>query len=401
MKTAGKRDRHASRASLACTRCKRAKRRCDISQSPGSSQTCTPCRIKNEKCDLRVEDDKRRGKQRQNTKDLQSRIAALEDLIKRNVLVNNDTESWIVPDDQNNPSDDSGEYRLPASPGEELESRQFGSMRQDSVNSPFQPPPRPLARQGSMMSPMNNTVSPGPLKQNHTLPACSPGRDLTSYGTPDGAFGSQHPPSIISDGSSTVIDEVTARAGELKGRDGRKMKFFGATSMFYHGDRDGAPQSSNPSVHDVTSTLSIEAIDAHAEPEPIVMHLLELFFDWQAPHLNVVDRNTFMIHWKLDLEKQDHEDRTFYTPALLYAILSLASLISPDRGVRRYSSSKDGIPGDLFLRKARALLDSEIGNATATTVQAALLVGSWYGAVGQTSLGWIYSGQSISISGSY
>jgi hypothetical protein len=385
VKTVAKRDRHASRASLACTRCKRAKRRCDISQSPGSSQSCTHCKTKNEKCDLRVEDDKRRGKPRQNTKDLQSRIAALEDLIKRN-LPNDDAESWTVPGDRTGTSDESGEYRVPASPSEELELSQFGSMRRHAVESLLKPPPRPITTQNNMMSPMNSTTSPRSWEQNLTLVAISPEPDLASYGTPEGTFGPQQPPSTISDGSSTVIDEVTARVGELKGRDERKMKFFGATSMFYHGDRE-------PPVDDVTSMqLSMEAIGAEAEPEPIVVHLLDLFFDWQAPHLNVVDRTTFMIHWKLDQETQAHNDRTFYTPALLYAILSLASLISPDRGVRRYSSSKDGIPGDKFLRKARALLDIEIRNATATTVQAALLVGSWYGAVGQTSLGWIYSG---------
>ncbi|RFU35508.1 hypothetical protein B7463_g786, partial [Scytalidium lignicola] len=391
-----KTNRHASRASLACTRCKRAKRRCDISQTPAGVQSCSSCRLKNEECEIRIEDDKRRGKQRGKTERLQSRIAALEDLIRRN-LASDDVESWLATNNnQLDSSYESSEYRLAADQVEEPESRRAQPMQHDAAISPQQGPPGVIAMQNSILSPIISTVPLGTPKQSWAAASISPGSDPTTNAAPEAVFGPLKTPSTVSDGSSTVMDEVTARAGELKGRDGKKMQYFGATSMFYHGVQDGAPQLSAESVDDITSRqLSRAAIRADAEPEPIVMHLLDLFFDWQASHLNVVDRDAFMLHRRLDEENPDYDDRTFYSPALLYAIISLASLISPDRGVRRYSSSNGGTPGDLFLRKARALLDMEIGNSTTTTAQAALLVGSWYGAVGHTSLGWTYSGASF------
>ncbi|GKT50690.1 uncharacterized protein ColSpa_10871 [Colletotrichum spaethianum] len=80
------RDRHASRASFACVRCKKDKRRCDISQILGTGdqpdRSCTACRNKNEKCEVRYGEDKRSQRQPNETKVLQRRMQALEEFVR-------------------------------------------------------------------------------------------------------------------------------------------------------------------------------------------------------------------------------------------------------------------------------------------------------------------------------
>ena len=337
-----KRSRHASRSSLACSRCKRAKRKCDLGQSSDGEQSCTSCRLKGEKCDVRVEDDKRRGKnKRATTGDLQSRIAGV------------------------------------------------------SPPPPPPPPAPPAPPQDMMLSPPADVPAFAKPLRPSVLTSTSPNSEPFNSATMQRPKAAQRASSIVSD-SSTVMDEVTARAGELKGCSSKSMHFFGATSMFYHGDQGNHQQPGDATMDDATSSwASSKAADVRfePEPEPIVAHLLELFFSWQAPHLDVIDREAFMLHRELVEANEEFDDRAFYSLALLYAILSLASLISPDGGVRRYSACNGGHPGGTFLKKARTLLDMESERSpNLTTVQAALLVGSWYGAVGQTSLGWTYSG---------
>jgi hypothetical protein len=68
-------------------------------------------------------------------------------------------------------------------------------------------------------------------------------------------------------------------------------------------------------------------------------------------------------------------------------------MISPDRGVKLYSTRQGGIPGDIFFEKAKKLFDEEMRYPSITTVQTALVLGSRYGVLGQNSLGWSYSGK--------
>lgn len=390
---AEKRNRHAARASLACTRCKRAKRRCDVSKTSGGDRSCTSCRLKNEKCDLRIEDDKRRAKHRYTTKELQSRIVALEDFIRKGGS-SDMPELWTADVEDLDSSNDAN-ISTNAVPPEETASQREQSVAFEVANSPQQHLPNGIEGHNDGPSPLSHFR---PLSSANDIREPVPESPTTrSAGRgvmAEGASGVPKAPSTTSEVSSRVMDEVTARAGGLKGHQPGEMQFFGATSIFYHGVENDTPQSSDASFGPRTSKrLSPSEVMAEAEPEPIVEHLLDLFFEWQASQLDVVDRSTFVLHRKMAEENGNYADRTFYSPALLYGILSLASLISPDRGVRRYSSTKNGFPGELFLDKAKALLDMEIGSSTTTTVQAALLIGSWYGAIGQTSLGWTYSGR--------
>ena len=122
-------------------------------------------------------------------------------------------------------------------------------------------------------------------------------------------------------------------------------------------------------------------------------HLLDLFWTYQASHLLVVDRQTFMRHRKMAREGDGTGDRNFYTPCLLYSILALASMISTDKGVRRYSAGSGDSPGDSYNQRARILFDIEIETPTVSTVQAAILIGARYGTFVDNCLGWTFSGK--------
>ncbi|TDZ41119.1 putative transcriptional regulatory protein [Colletotrichum trifolii] len=105
--------------------------------------------------------------------------------------------------------------------------------------------------------------------------------------------------------------------------------------------------------------------DMEPEPEPIVAHLLHLFWEWQSSHLLAVDRRLFTSHRRSWDENGGAGDGNFYSPSLLYAMLSLASMTSPDKGVTalvlgcRYGavtgSSLGAVYNGIALRLARSL----------------------------------------------
>ncbi|KAH0429538.1 hypothetical protein CcaCcLH18_08351 [Colletotrichum camelliae] len=168
--------------------------------------------------------------------------------------------------------------------------------------------------------------------------------------------------------------------------------YLGYTSMFpYLGDDASARDPKATDNAPFANRQPCVPSETHPEPEPIVAHLLDLFWQWQASHLLVIDRDLFVRHRKLWDDSGGDGDRIFYTPGLLYAILSLSSMISLDKGVVRYSASSGGLAGDNFAIRARQLLDLELENPTITTAQTALILGSKFEAAGQTSWGWMYS----------
>jgi len=163
--------------------------------------------------------------------------------------------------------------------------------------------------------------------------------------------------------------------------------------MYIHSEKDYIPKSADRLISQICPDESAKAVlEQFDEPEPIVTHLLDLFWTYQASCLNVVNRNTFCRHRKLYEQDPASNQVSCYSPCLLYAILALASMISQDKGVRKYSTGTGGTPGETFYRKAKVLLELELSRPTATTVQAAVLVGSWFGATGHYSLGWTWSG---------
>ena len=153
---------------------------------------------------------------------------------------------------------------------------------------------------------------------------------------------------------------------------------IGASSAFPYGESQ-LPPPRNAGIADHLARrarLSPSALEDFTEPEPVVEHLLELFWTYQASQVLVVDRQIFLRHHRLARESDGIGNRDFYISCLLYAIMALGSLTSTDKAVRQYSAPPDDIAGDWFDQRARILFEAEMEVPTVTTVQAAILIGS-------------------------
>ncbi|EFQ34192.1 fungal specific transcription factor domain-containing protein [Colletotrichum graminicola] len=388
------RTRHASRASFACVRCKKDKRRCDISQILSSGdqpdRSCTACRNKNEKCEVRYGEDKRSQRQPNETKVLQRRMQALEEFVRN------------VARAEGNPS--SSRDKMDVDSLMEQTQRAF----EDFQNSRTQAIPSP-ANSSSPNTHMTISISPPDDEQAWSKTQLEPvpnslrsasfsaqNRPKVDNLTPDShrsaSFSVPSRPNFdtISDDFPSALEEVSSPAS-IHDFD----PFSDSASLFPYSENAKKTTDPKEEYRPSEKELNIRsrmALETFPEPEPIVAYLLDLFWQWQSSHLLVVDRALFLRHRQIWDRSDGLGDRDFYSPCLLYALLALASMISLDKGVTRYSSQADGVAGEAFAKRARALLELELDHPKITTVQAALILGCRYGSMKDNSLGWMYSG---------
>ncbi|KAJ0163899.1 Nitrogen assimilation transcription factor nit-4 [Colletotrichum tanaceti] len=427
------RDRHASRASFACVRCKKDKRRCDISQilgaGDGPEPSCTACRNKNEKCEVRYGEDKRSQRQPNETKVLQRRMQALEELVK--TVAQADGKAPAAPSKggidadcvleqarqarqaRRHASDDfrrSGARAFPSpagssSPNARMTTISISPPEEERIwtwtsshDEPTKASLRSASFSGQSRRPEVDDLTPPPssLRSSSFSAPSRPDLDMVSDDFPAAAALDETASPSNSSNSSTSSTSNSSSSSSSNMHD--FDQFLGSASLFpYYSESAGDAANERPggvcSDSEKESSLrSRMALEIFPEPEPIVTHLLDLFWQWQSSSLLVVDRDLFLRHRRTWDEGDGRGDRDFYSPCLLYALLALASMISLDRGVARYSASPEGVAGEGFAKRARALLDLELDHPKITTVQAALVLGCRYGSMKDNSLGWMYSG---------
>ncbi|KAK2043510.1 fungal-specific transcription factor domain-containing protein [Colletotrichum somersetense] len=389
------RDRHASRASFACVRCKKDKRRCDISQILSSGdqpdRSCTACRNKNEKCEVRYGEDKRSQRQPNETKVLQRRMQALEEFVRSvaraegrpSAPARDSMDADCLMERTQRAFEDlqnSGAQAFPSPPN--------SSSPNAHMSISISPPDDQQAWPKTQLEPLANSLRSASFSGQN--------RPKVDNLTPDShrsaSFSVPSRPDFdtISDDFPSALDEVSSPA-TIHDFD----PFSDSASLFPYSENTkkttGPKEEYRPSEKELY-IRSRMALETFPEPEPIVTYLLDLFWQWQSSHLLVVDRELFLRHRKIWDGSDGLCDRDYYSPCLLYALLALASMISLDKGVTRYSSSADGVAGEAFAKRARALLELELDHPKITTVQAALILGCRYGSMKDNSLGWMYSG---------
>ncbi|KAK1983289.1 fungal-specific transcription factor domain-containing protein [Colletotrichum cereale] len=390
------RDRHASRASFACVRCKKDKRRCDISQILSSGdqpdRSCTACRNKNEKCEVRYGEDKRSQRQPNETKVLQRRMQALEEFVRNVARADGKTPAAsrdnmdvdCLMEQAQRAFEDFQNSRTHAFPSPANSSSPNAHMTTVSIS----PPDDQQVWSKAQLEPLANSL--------RSVSFSGQNRPKVDNLTPDShrsaSFSVLSRPDFdtISDDFPSALDEVSSPAS-IHDFD----PFSDSASLFPYSEnmkRTTDPKEEYRPSEKELNLRSQMALETFPEPEPIVTYLLDLFWQWQSSHLLVVDRTLFLRHRQIWDGSDGHGDRDFYSPCLLYALLALASMISLDKGVTRYSASTDGVAGEAFAKRARALLDLELDHPKITTVQAALILGCRYGSMKDNSLGWMYSG---------
>lgn len=366
-----RRGRNAKRSSLACVGCKRTKRKCDISQASAGSQGCTACREKGQCCEVRYDTDGRRKRPAQSDPDLETRIKLLEGLLAQQT---SDRET------RRSPSPDAVEA--------------IQVVADDHVALPMTanvvlndlPAASPTAR------PEKQAERAHPSPEHTQMAAAIDATSRAPYGNAShspGAISAAHSTMSQLENSSIIFEKVVSREGGLEGQSPDNIKYYGPTSIYRlsricnRRDRylEGSPWADIAPDNDPSN-----------EPEALVTYLLDLFCTWQSPHLQIFRRDLFLEDKKLYDHDTPRRRYEFFSPSLLYAIMGLASLVSTDRGARYHSTKPGCPPGRIYLDKAKKLFDMELGNPSTTTVQTALLIGSYYGAIGHQSLGWTHSG---------
>ncbi|KID91377.1 Transcription factor, fungi [Metarhizium guizhouense ARSEF 977] len=112
-------------------------------------------------------------------------------------------------------------------------------------------------------------------------------------------------------------------------------------------------------------------------------HLLEQYFIWEQPWLQVVDEALFR-------ESRENNGR-YFTPLLLNCILASGSRFS-DRVEVRSDPNDPNTAGRIFLETAEVLLHFDLKRPTITTIQSLAVLGTVYHAFGQDAAGWLHSG---------
>ncbi|KAM6535824.1 hypothetical protein FALCPG4_005358 [Fusarium falciforme] len=214
-------------------------------------------------------------------------------------------------------------------------------------------------------------ASAAQLMQQHTVPATTT--------------------SLAAGGSTAAFDQLCdAFEGTLSldesqnfDQDGQ-ARYFGPASGRLDFKTCNEPGDSPKEYSSPTADLYAQALgDQNGIDKELETHLLEQYFTWEQPWLQVVDEALFR-------ESRDNNGR-YFTPLLLNCILASGSRFS-DRIEVRSDPNDPNTAGRLFLETAEVLLYFDLKRPSITTIQSLAVLGTVYHAFGQDAAGWLHSG---------
>lgn len=118
----------------------------------------------------------------------------------------------------------------------------------------------------------------------------------------------------------------------------------------------------------------------------LIEHLVDVYFEWEQPWLQVVDETLFRDSWQ--------RNGRYFSPLLLDCMLALASRYSTRLQVRSDPSDVN-TAGKAFSQSAEARLQSELKWPRITTVQSLAILATYYVAIGSDATGWLHQGMAI------
>ncbi|KAL5610610.1 hypothetical protein FOBRF1_006727 [Fusarium oxysporum] len=181
--------------------------------------------------------------------------------------------------------------------------------------------------------------------------------------------------------------------------------FFGATSgrleLPTRPDAGLRSYSNNPHILKSPDKLEITTQNyiqkpVSLDPQPLAQdlikstelheHLIDLYFAWEQPWLQVVDEALF--------RDSRRSNGRYHSALLLDCIMALASRYSNRPEVR--SDPRDpNTAGMAFIQSAEARLQGELKWPRITTVQSLAIMAIFYVAVGSDAAGWLHHGMAI------
>ncbi|KAJ5654521.1 fungal-specific transcription factor domain-containing protein [Penicillium lividum] len=195
------------------------------------------------------------------------------------------------------------------------------------------------------------------------------------------------------DGTENLINRLSDRMGSLQiGSDGQ-FRYYGPTSHF---NLLRMPTPDNLTIHRTIRKDGQDHLNRKEVPKSMEEHLLNQYFTWHSPSVDVVDRNMYETakqQWQKHME-----ETSFYSEALTNAILitflcCLGAAFEP-----RYHPNFITYPrslSDFFADRAKTLLDIEFDSPTVATVQAMVVLSGHDIGCKRDARGWLYSGMAM------
>ncbi|KAG1404111.1 hypothetical protein G6F58_010245 [Rhizopus delemar] len=197
-------------------------------------------------------------------------------------------------------------------------------------------------------------------------------------------------PREITNPVSKDEENANDNLGNLSIDESGQLRYYGKSSGFYmlQGSKNfqnGAFHFNSRGYRSGISQCSLDVDPFELPPPDLSKHLLELYFTHFYPLLPLIHKKSFLT----SLKSEDVNKRP--PPLLLNAIYAVASRISSDIRVRANPDVRD-TAGDIFLERARILLDQEWDDYKLSTVQSLILLSSHQNGALKNIRGWLYSG---------
>ncbi|CAI7640510.1 unnamed protein product [Penicillium crustosum] len=112
-------------------------------------------------------------------------------------------------------------------------------------------------------------------------------------------------------------------------------------------------------------------------------HLIDLYFEWEQPWLQVVNEKLFRDSMR--------SGGRYFSPLLLNCILALGSRYC-DRIEVRSDPNDSNTAGKIFLERAERLIQNDLRWPKITTIQSLAIMGMAYIAMGSDAAGWLHQG---------
>lgn len=190
---------------------------------------------------------------------------------------------------------------------------------------------------------------------------------------------------------SVAMEEVTDILGRFAIGDGGELCYFGSRSNLNLLRSATIRSTSNIEMQHRGYEAAKTQVGLVVVSQDLQTHLLDLFWKWQNSWQYIVCKAPFL----QDLSSHPGSPfGRFYSPALFYAILALASRYTDDIRVRTNPSDAN-TAGDAFAAQARVMLHYECEAPNPTTVQALALTCLREMSVDKEALGWMYRGMCV------
>ncbi|GAP85971.1 putative nitrogen assimilation transcription factor nit-4 [Rosellinia necatrix] len=190
--------------------------------------------------------------------------------------------------------------------------------------------------------------------------------------------------------------DLARKMGELRVENGT-TRFIGGTSHLIHWDVMGSPTDEQQAVDsDGVDFNPITSWSNVTNDPDVVIHLLNMYFNWHYPYFTTLSRNLF---YRDFLKGRRHvaSHKTAYCSSLLVnAMLALGCHFT--NVASAYAIIGDSwTKGDHFFGEAKRLIvdNDEYEKPRLTTVQALVLMSVREAGCGREAKGWVYSGMSF------